>query len=217
MLDVVIVSLIGAGTFLLVVPFLRIIPKINDKPVSLKIFMVTIFIAFYSIVFALAGTTIIYISVLGREPVINYISDLIGFSSLSMSDEQSIFESKLINIKNLYSDENNEFNRTKARAMYEEYQEGIGDGINVIDRICRIEYIGERLVSCFALQSNIKIKYGMPEYRAINKYDFEPNEKVFFCGRLGKEYSFTTSGGINEPVFSVKNSFIYKKKGGCVK
>jgi len=201
--------------------FMLIIPKISNiipKESSLFLKIIVSFIAFL----VLFGTgvlsffLVLSIIVMGHEWAAGKLADFFAVSHYSMSDEQSAFESNLIEIKELYSDEDNGFQRSKAVRKYDQYNEKIGNsGIKIVDRICRIDYINEDLLKCRALQTSINIEYNMYNYRAFDKFKFEPGDKIFFCGLIEKESSFTYEGGIDRPEFPIKNAFVYEGQGEC--
>jgi hypothetical protein len=198
-----------------------ITPKIVEiitKESSLFITIIVSFIAFLGLFGSgiLGFMLFLYIIFMGHEWVAGKLADLFAVSHYSMSDEQSAFESNLIEIKDLYSDEDNGFKRSQAVRMYEQYNTKIGkSGIQVVDRICRIEYISESSLVCLGLQTSINIEYQMLNYRAYDKFKFEPGDKIFFCGKLAKEHSFTYDGGINLPEFRIEDGFVYEGLGGC--
>lgn len=216
MIDWIIALLILFLTLIL----LAFIPKLvtNFHPKSIFVRIIVSFFAFVGIFsFAVFGfTACLYIVIMGHEWVAGKVADLLGVSHYSMSNEQGAFESNLIEIKDMYSDEDNGFQRSKAVRMYDQYNAKIGDsGIQIVDRICRIDYINEDLLKCLALQTSINIEYQMSNYRAFDKFKFEPGDKIFFCGLMTKESSFTYAGGIDQPEFTIKDAFVYERQGGC--
>jgi hypothetical protein len=197
-----------------------IIPKFlsNFSIESMFIRIIVSFIGFVAIfsVAVFSFVAFLYTLIMGHEWVAGKVADLLGVSHYSMSDEQGAFESNLIEIKDMYSDEDNGFQRSKAVRMYDQYNAKFGDsGIQIVDRICRIDYINEDLLKCLALQTSINIEYQMSNYRAFDKFKFEPGDKIFFCGLMTKESSFTYAGGIDQPEFTIKDAFVYERQGGC--
>ena len=216
MLDWIIALLILFSSLILV----ALIPKLltNFHPKSIILRIIVSFFAFVGIFsFGVFGfTAFLYTLIMGHEWVAGKVADLFGVSHYSMSDEQGAFESNLIEIKDMYSDEDNGFQRSKAVRMYDQYNAKIGDsGIQIVDRICRIDYINEDLLKCLALQTSINIEYSMSNYKAFDKFKFEPGDKIFFCGLMTKERSFTYAGGIDQPEFTIKDAFVYERQGGC--